>query len=157
MSDIVGGKAIRLVSRGGIEEVEFARTFRVPERGYTVTIGTRPGGSPSYECTCPASGRCYHGEAALLLIDKLRDGAPHKALAWRLIEALCGTDDGQPDFDDSDFTWIPAAVDVIREHGNRATEDEDPAAVFECADRLDALYRRVKPMVDRAREEWQRG
>jgi hypothetical protein len=77
MSDIVGGKAIALAQSGGVAEVTHARTFKT--RGsagavYTVTFGTRPlGAVPRYECTCPAHGRCYHGEAAQLVMAKERE------------------------------------------------------------------------------------
>lgn len=76
MSDIVGAKAISLVSRGGIAERPHARVFTAAGRGgsYTVVVGhLKVGSVPRYECSCPASGRCYHGEAALLFMAKERD------------------------------------------------------------------------------------
>lgn len=73
MSDIVGGKAIALVQAGGIEEVKHARTFKVKGGQYHVTFGLKPTGSvPRYSCDCPATGRCYHGEAASLVMAKER-------------------------------------------------------------------------------------
>lgn len=96
MSDIVGGKAISLVQRGGIEEVKHVRVFRVPERGYTIVFGVKPTDAfPRYQCTCAAGlagRRCYHGEAAALLmakerakqqaIDKVRHDPTAKGPKW---------------------------------------------------------------------------
>lgn len=77
MSDIVGAKAIALVQRGGIVEAKSARTFIAEGSAgarYEVTFGTRDiRAVPRYSCTCPASGRCYHGDAAALLMAKERE------------------------------------------------------------------------------------
>jgi uncharacterized Zn finger protein len=71
MSDIVGGKAISLVQRGGIVEDEYARVFYAQGSGgsrYTVVVTSR-----SATCTCEAGRngrRCYHAAAAHLFMAK---------------------------------------------------------------------------------------
>jgi uncharacterized Zn finger protein len=73
VSDIVGAKAISLVTNGGITENTYARIFEA--RGstgatYVVVLGAGESGT---SCTCPAGRegrRCYHVAAARLLVAK---------------------------------------------------------------------------------------
>lgn len=73
MSDIQGAKAISLVARGGVREIEHVRVFDVDGSSgtpYRVTV-TADGAT----CTCEAGrhGRqCYHVRAVRLVMLKQR-------------------------------------------------------------------------------------
>jgi uncharacterized Zn finger protein len=72
VSDIVGAKAISLVTNGGITENTYARVFEAQGskgNAYTVVLFT----AGDSHCTCPAGRegrRCYHVAAARLLVAK---------------------------------------------------------------------------------------
>lgn len=74
MADIVGGKAISLVHRGGIREVDHSRVFHAEgSQGDTYTVVFVNGGAT---CSCEAGfrgNRCYHVVAARLVMNRERD------------------------------------------------------------------------------------
>jgi uncharacterized Zn finger protein len=75
MSDIVGAKAISLVTNGGIEEKP-ARVFEAQGSTGTTYVVVLGAGRHDGSCTCPAGRegrRCYHVAAARLLVAKERE------------------------------------------------------------------------------------